>query len=188
MAGKSSTEITRLLLALKDGKQEALEELTPLIYQELRGIASRLLKKESGKFTVQTTDLVHEAYLRLIDENQLSWENRAHFFAIAARAMRQYLVYYARKSKAAKRGGGQFNITLNEFQLRSEQKSQEILALDEALSRLETFDPRMNKIVELRYFSGLTIQETATVLSISPATVKREWVTAKAWLYNEMAG
>lgn len=187
MAQERQTEVTRLLLELNSGKKEAFEQLAPLIYHELRQIASRYLKRESGKKTIQTTDLVHEAYLRLVDESQFSWENRAHFFAVAARAMRQFLVFYAKKRKALKRGGGQINVTLNEGVVNIAQKSQQIIALDEALKLLESHDQRLSKIVELRYFSGLTIDETAKVMSISPATVKREWVTAKAWLYREIA-
>lgn len=182
----SRTEVTRLLLELKGGNEAALQELTPLIYQELRRIASGYLRGESNKHTIQTTDLVHEAYLRLIDEAHFSWENRAHFFAVAARAMRQFLIYYAKKRKAGKRSGGKVHVSLDEGAVLAEQKSAEMLALDEALSRLEVLDQRLNRIVELRYFTGLTIEETAKALSISPATVKREWVTAKAWLYREM--
>lgn len=186
MPQNSQKEVTRLLLLLKDGNQDVFDELAPLIYHELRTIASRYLKKEHRNLTIQTTDLVHEAYLRLVAENHYSWENRAHFFAIAARAMRQFLIHYARKRKTAKRGGGQFNLSLDETAVIAEQKSEEILALDEALSRLEAFDERMNRIVELRYFSGLSIKETAEVMAISPATVKREWVTARAWLSREL--
>ncbi len=163
-----------------------MDELAPMIYQELRQIASRYLRSESNRQTIQTTDLVHEAYLRLIDEAYYSWENRAHFFAVAARAMRQFLIYYAKKQKTAKRGGGKKAISLDEGAILAEQKSDDVLALDEALLRLKALDERMNRIVELRYFSGLSIEETAEVLSISTATVKREWTTAKAWLYNEL--
>lgn len=182
----SPTEITRLLLELRNGNEQAFEALTPLIYQELRAIASNFLRRESAKHTLQTTDLVHEAYLRLIDEAHFSWENRAHFFAVAARAMRQFLVFYAKQKKAQKRGGGDKPVTFKEQYVHKEQKSQDIIALDAALQLLEAQDVRLSRIVELRYFSGLTIKETAEVLSISPATVKREWVTAKAWLYREI--
>ncbi len=186
MANTSPINVTSLLLELKNGNEEAFESLAPLIYQELRQIASRYLKRESGKHTIQTTDLVHEAYLRLVDEAHYSWENRAHFFAVAARAMRQFLIYYAKYRKAAKRGGGQAEIALDEGAIIAEEKSEQILALDEALSRLKLKDERMSRIVELRYFSGLTIEETAEVLSISTGTVRYEWTMAKAWLHREL--
>ena len=178
--------VTNLLLDLKNGNLQAFDQLTPLVYNELRQIASRYLRKERKGHTIQTTDLVHEAYLRLIDEAYFSWENRAHFFAVAARAMRQLLIESARKRKAKKRGGGAVNLSLDEGAMMAQQKSEEIIALEEALQKLEKLDERMTRIVELRYFSGLTIEETATVLSISPATVKREWNTARAWLAKEL--
>lgn len=187
MTISNKSEVTQLLLKLKDGNEEVLTELAPLLYQELRKIASSYLKRESGVQTIQTTDLVNEAYLRLVDEAYFSWENRIQFFAIAARAMRQYLIYYAKHRKADKRGGGQVNITLNEDVMQPDQKLVEILAINEAMERLETYDPRLNQIVELRYFAGLTIDETSKVMNISPATVKREWTTAKAWLATELS-
>jgi RNA polymerase sigma factor (TIGR02999 family) len=180
------TQVTNLLQQLNKGNDQALAELAPVIYKELRQIASRLLKNESGKYTLQTTDLVHEAYLRLVDEAYFSWENRVQFFAIAARAMRQFLIAYAKKQKALKRGGAQINITLDESAVVVEQKSLQVLALDEALGRLEKFDERLGRIVELRYFAGLTIDETSKAMDISPATVKRDWTTAKAWLASEI--
>ncbi len=186
MQDASSHQVTHLLLDLKNGNLQAFDQLTPLVYNELRKIASRYLRQERKGHTIQTTDLVHETYLRLIDEAHFSWENRAHFFAVAARAMRQLLVENARKRKAKKRGGGAVNLSLDEGAVMAEQKSDEILALEEALQTLEKLDERMTRIVELRYFSGLTIEETAAVLSISPATVKREWNTARAWLAKEM--
>jgi len=187
MAQNLQTQVTQLLQELNKGNDKALAELAPVIYQELRQIASGYLRKESGKYTLQTTDLVHEAYLRLVDEAYFSWENRVQFFAIAARAMRQYLIYYAKKQKAIKRGGAQINITLDESAVVVEQKSLQVLALDEALSQLEVHDERLGRIVELRYFAGLTIDETSKAMDISPATVKREWTTAKAWLASELS-
>ncbi|MEL6820721.1 MAG: ECF-type sigma factor [Calditrichota bacterium] len=182
----SRTEATQMLLELKNGKTAVLDQLAPLIYHELQRIASNYLKQESRNATIQTIDLVHEAYLRLIDESQLSWENRAHFFAVASRAMRQFLIYYANKKKAQKRGGNAVKLSLDEGAVLAEQKSDVLLALDEALTRLGEFDNRMSRVVELRYFSGLTVEETAEVLNISTATVKREWATAKAWLWQEL--
>ncbi|KAA3614981.1 MAG: sigma-70 family RNA polymerase sigma factor [Calditrichaeota bacterium] len=187
MARNLQTQVTQLLQQLNKGNDKALSELAPVIYQELRRIASGYLKKESGKYTLQTTDLVHEAYLRLVDEAYLSWENRVQFFAIAARAMRQFLIAYAKKQKAIKRGGTQINITLDENAVSNEEKSLQVLALDDALSQLEVYDERLGRIVELRYFAGLTIDETSKAMDISPATVKREWTTAKAWLASEMS-
>ena len=186
MSTPPPNDITRLLLDLKAGDGNALGELTPLVYHELRQMASRYLRRESGQHTIRTTDLVHEAYLRLINESDQSWENRAHFFAVAARAMRQFLIASARRRKAAKRGGGRAAVTFEDGALLIQEKSEHLLALDEALSELAGFDDRMSRIVELRYFSGLTIEETAEVLGISPATVKRDWTTARAWLYTAM--
>lgn len=187
MNAANKSEITKLLINLNNGDDRVLNQLAPVIYQELRNIASNLLRKESGNNTLQTTDLVHEAYLRLVDEAYFSWENRVQFFAIAARAMRQFLIYYAKHKKADKRGGGKTKITLDEACVITEQKLSEILELDEALKRLEVHDPRMIQVVELRYFAGLTIDETSKALNISPATVKREWTTAKAWLATELS-
>ncbi len=180
------TGVTRLLREINKGDDSAMGELASVIYQELRQIASRLLKNESGKHTLQTTDLVHEAYLRLVDEAYFSWENRVQFFAIAARAMRQFLIAYAKKQKALKRGGSLIKVTLDENAVAAEEKTLRVLALDEALQRLEQYDPRLGRIVELRYFAGLTIEETARVMDISPATVKRDWITARAWLASEI--
>ncbi len=186
MKQNTRQEVTRLLIQIRRGNDQALNELAPLIYHELREMASAYLKRESGRHTLQTTDLVHEAYLRLVDEAYYSWENRLHFFALAARAMRQFLIAYAKKQKAAKRGGGAANITFDDNAMAGRSAPLDMLALDEALSRLETFDTRLGRIVELRYFAGLTIEETATALNISPATVKREWSTARAWLASEL--
>ncbi|RMG67047.1 MAG: sigma-70 family RNA polymerase sigma factor [Calditrichaeota bacterium] len=186
MAADPKQEVTRLLLAYSGGNQQALETLFPLVYQELRRLASGYLRGESHRKTLQTTDLVHEAYLRLVDESQLSFQNRSHFFAIAARAMRQFLVYYAKRRKASKRGGGATALPLEEEALVAVQKSEALLALDQALDRLSELDPRAAQVVELRYFSGLTIEETARALNVSPATVKRDWQAARAWLYAQL--
>ncbi len=187
MSKFTQKEISEMLEKLRGGDQKVLDQLMPIMYDELHRIASQLLHKEYRKHTLQTTELVHEAYIRLVGNEPLSWQNRAHFFGIAASAMRQILVDYARKRKAAKRGKGKKPITLNEVMLLSPDNIDELLALDEALTRLKTFDERQSRIVEMRYFTGLTIEETAEVLAISPATVKREWNLAKAWLYRELS-
>lgn len=182
MVTQSKLSTTQLLLQVKDGKRQAIDDLTPLVYNELRKLASHYLVMEYRRRTIQTTELVHEAYLRLIDERHFSPENRLHFFSVAARAMRQLLIQNARKRNAGKRGGGAERLSLDENAIAGQQRSQEILALDAALSKLGELDERLARVVELRYFSGLTIEETAMVLSISSATVKRDWITAKAWL------
>jgi RNA polymerase sigma factor (TIGR02999 family) len=186
MNNTSHTEITLLLNELQNGNKESINKILPLVYNELRRLASKYLKKEYSNRTIQTTELVHEAYLKLIGSNEVSWQNRTHFFGIAANAMRQILVDYARKRKAGKRGEGKDNISLDDAPTISVQTDEQILALDNALKKLETVDERSCKIVELRYFSGLTIEETAEFLEISPATTKRDWNFAKAWLYREI--
>ena len=186
MQNKQQQNITQLLNDLSEGNNVAIEKLLPLVYDELRKISSKYLRDEYRQHTLQTTELVHEAYLKLIGDQKISWQNRAHFFGIAARTMRQILVDYARKRNAVKRGGGERKLTLDQTPLLSEVSDEKILALDEALKRLESIEERSSKIVELRYFSGLTIEETAEILQISPATVKRDWNFAKAWLYREI--
>lgn len=178
--------ITQLLNDLSQGNNVAIEKLLPMVYDELRKISSKYLRDEYRQHTLQTTELVHEAYLKLIGSQQISWQSRAHFFGIAAKTMRQILVDYARKRNAVKRGSGERKITLDESPLIIDISDEKILALDEALKRLESIEERSSKIVELRYFSGLTIEETAEILQISPATVKRDWNFAKAWLYREI--
>ena len=169
------------------GKQEALDALLPLVYAELHRQASRYLRRERAGHTLQTTALIHEAYLKLIDQREVNWQNRAHFFGIAAQAMRRILVDYARERHRAKRGGIGENLPLEEAALVvSEERRVDLVALDEALTRLAKFDERQARIVELRYFSGLSIEETAEVLGISPATVKSDWNVAKAWLRHEI--
>lgn len=177
-------EITDLLRAAESGSSDAVDRLIPLVYQELRQMASRYLRNERSGHTLQTTGLVHEAYLRLVDQSRTTWKNRAHFFGIAAQAMRRILVDYARRRQSAKRNAGS-PITLDEELVPREEA--EILGVDEALGRLGQLDERQGRIVELRYFAGLTIEETAEALDISPATVKREWLSARAWLQRELA-
>ncbi|MEJ7860253.1 MAG: sigma-70 family RNA polymerase sigma factor [Pyrinomonadaceae bacterium] len=179
-------EITQMLREWSDGKQEALDNLLPLVYDELHRQASRFLRKERQGHTLQTTALINEAYLKLIDQRTVNWQNRAHFFGIAAQAMRRILVDYARRRHRAKRGGIGEDLPLEAALVESEEKSVDLVALDEALTRLAEFDERQAQIVELRYFSGLSIEETAEVLRISPATVKSDWNVAKAWLRHEI--
>ena len=181
-----SDNVTRLLIEWGDGNQQALEALVPLIYKELRNLAHNFLYRERPGHTLQTTALVHEAYLKLIDQNDARWQNRAHFFAIAAQAMRRILIDSARKHAAAKRGGPQAELSLDEVADIALEPDINLLKLDEALNELAKIDPRQSRIVELRYFGGLTIEETAEVISVSPATVKREWMMARAWLHQEI--
>ncbi len=180
-----SAGFTKLLNNLSSGDSTALNEVLPIVYKELKKISSKYLNEEYRKNTMQTTELVHEAYIKLIGSKNITWQSKAHFFGIAAKTMRQILVDHARHRKALKRGGGDINITLGETSV-VVNESDQILALDDALQRLEKVEERTSKIVELRYFSGLSIEETAEVLSISPATVKRDWTFAKAWLYREL--
>jgi RNA polymerase sigma factor (TIGR02999 family) len=169
------------------GNTRALDDLMPLVYEELRRQASRFLRKERAGHTLQTTALIHEAYLKLIDQKAVAWQNRAHFFAIASVAMRRILVDYARERNREKRGGAAENLPLDEaLQISSKEKSLDLVALDEALTRLAEFDERQARIVELRYFSGLDNDETAEVLGVSNATVRRDWNFAKAWLRQEI--
>lgn len=179
-------EVTNLLIEWRNGNQDAFERLFPLVYDELRKIAKRYMSRESSGHTLQTEALVNEAYLRLVRQQGVDWKNRAHFFAISAQIMRHLLVDHARSHNYAKRGGGAIQISLNEGLAVSKEKSIDLLALDEALSRLEKMDERKNRIVELRYFAGLSSEETAEVLGISEITVKREWLKAKAWLFREI--
>ena len=182
-----SREITRMLQEWSGGKQEALDALLPLVYAELHRQASRYLRRERRDHTLQTTALIHEAYLKLIDQREVNWQNRAHFFGIAAQAMRRILVDYAKARHRAKRGGIGEDLPLEAAALAvSEERNIDLVALDEALTRLAGFDERQARIVELRYFSGLSIEETAEVLRISPATVKSDWNVAKAWLRHEI--
>jgi RNA polymerase sigma-70 factor, ECF subfamily len=178
--------ITLMLKRLNEGNQDVVSELVPLLYDELRRLASIYLRRERGDHTLQPTALVHEAYLRLVDQKEVHWQNRSHFFGIAAQQMRRILLDYARSHKAAKRGGLAGKLSLEEVMVAAKDNSGDVVALDETLSRLEAIDAQQAKIVELRVFGGLTVEEIAQVLSISPATVKRDWSMAKAWLTREL--
>ena len=183
----NAANVTQMLKEWSDGNTQVLDNLMPLVYDELRRQASRFLRKERSNHTLQTTALIHEAYLKLIDQKSVEWQNRAHFFAIASTAMRRILVDYARTRNRERRGGSAENLPLDEaFQISSNEKSIDLVALDEALTRLAQFDERQARIVELRYFSGLDNDETAAVLGVSNATVRRDWNFAKAWLRQEI--
>ncbi|MGH9948733.1 MAG: sigma-70 family RNA polymerase sigma factor [Pyrinomonadaceae bacterium] len=179
------SEITRLLDDYANGNRAVLDELLPLVYSELRRLAHSYLAHERQEITLQTTALVHEAYLKLIDQRSVDFKNREQFFALSAQAMRRILLDSARSRKAEKRGSG-LKVPLEDAGEISGSSNEHLIELDAALTELEEFDPAQAKIVELRYFGGLTIEETAEVLSISPATVKREWAMARAWLYDKM--
>ena len=168
------------------GDQSALSSLVPLVYEELRKLAGRYLRREGRAPTLQATMLVHEAYLRLLGDEKLQWKDRAHFLGIAARSMRQILIERARARNAQKRGGEQHPITLNDELIGQRERSIDVLALEAALERLAQLDPEQAKLVELRFFGGLTVEEVAEVMGISPATVKRRWTFARAWLRREM--
>ena len=184
----SRAKTTQLLIKWRHGDEAALHELMPRVYRELRGLANYYLGRERPDHTLQPTALVHEAYLRLIDDKEIDWQNRAHFFGIAAVRMRHILVEHARSRRAAKRGKGIFRLSLSEAEKLPEKRDVDLLALDDALARLEDIDAQKARLVELRYFGGLTIDETAEVLGISPATVKRAWSMARAWLRSEIDG
>jgi RNA polymerase sigma factor (TIGR02999 family) len=182
----SQQRVTELLTRWSDGDDAALAELTPLVYEELRRLAHRQMSAERPDHTLQTTALVNEAYVRMADQRNPRWQNRAHFFAVAARAMRRILVSYARSQRSQKRGGGALKVDLDEAALVSPEESKEIVDLHEALERLATLDSRKAQVVELKYFGGLNYDEMAEVLKISPVTVRRDWRFAKAWLYAEL--
>lgn len=183
-------QITALLTAWSAGRQEAFDELLPLVYDELKRVAARYMTKEARGHMLQATALVHEAYLRLIDQRRVQWRNRAHFFAVSASLMRRILVDHARARNAGKRGAGVAHVLLVDdlAEARPPVDGLDLLRLDDALRRLAALDPQQARIVELRYFGGLTIEETAHVAGVSSATVAREWTIAKAWLRNEMEG
>jgi RNA polymerase sigma factor (TIGR02999 family) len=188
MSAPQVSEVTQLLAALSGGDRDALNKLIPLVYDELRGLASRALRREHPGRTLATTALVHEAFIRLVDQRQVRWQDRNHFLAVAAQAMRRILVDHARARKAAKRGGGGPVVALDEAVAAAEERGGELTALDEALTRLGEIDPQQARVVELRFFGGLTIEETGEVTGVSPATVKRDWTMAKAWLRREVSG
>lgn len=181
-------EITRLLIAWRDGSPGAHGELFPLVYDELRNLARGQLHRRPAGETLRPTALVHEAYLKLVDQTRVRVNDREHFFALAAKAMRQILVDHARRRSAQKRGGGAVRTTLNENETPVELKSAEMLALDDALSRLESLEPRLAQVVELRFFGGLTVEEVGGALDLSSRTVKRDWRKARAFLYTAIAG
>ena len=187
LSADSPLQVTQLLLRWSQGDRRALDELTPLLYQELRQLARGYMSRENHSHTLQATALVNEAYLRLIEQNQVQWQNRAHFFAIAAQMMRRILVDHARRANYAKRGGGAVRVSLAEgFKVAQEEQTAEVLALDEALQRLSEIDPRRGRVVEMRYFGGLDNEEIAHALDISPNTVMRDWNLAKAWLRQQI--
>src|SRR5262245_52501858 len=184
---RSSATITQLLIKWRNGDHTALDELLPQVYSELRRLAGYYLRGERRGLTLQPSDLIHETYLRLVEEKEIDWQNRAHFFGIAAVRMRHILVEHARRRQAVKRGGDEFRLSLSKADRIAEKHDVNLLALDEALRQLEALDPQKSRIVELRYFGGLTIEETAEALRISPATVKRDWSMARAWLRSEIS-
>ena len=179
--------VTRLLVEWGNGDQQALEKLTPLVYQELKRLAARYLRRERREHTLQSTALVHEAWLRLIDQKQVQWQNRAQFFGIAAEMIRRILIDHARGRQAAKRGDGAIKLSLDDALATPNRRDLDLVALDDALHDLGRLDPQQSRLVELRFFAGLSIEESAEVLGVSPATVKREWMAAKAWLYREIS-
>jgi RNA polymerase sigma factor (TIGR02999 family) len=183
---QTQTQITQLLQKWQEGNNEALETLMPLVYAELKRLAGSYLRRERPDHTLQSAALVNEAYLRLVDQTQTQWQNKAHFFGIAAQMMRRILADHARGHNAAKRGAGMPELELNEAVAQAQTKSVDLLDLEEALQKLEKLDAQQGKIVELRFFSGLSIEDTANVLGISPATVKRDWAAARAWLFREV--
>jgi RNA polymerase sigma factor (TIGR02999 family) len=189
MSEPASHEVTQLLLAWGGGDEEALNKLVPLIHAELHRLARHYMRQERAGHTLQTTALVNEAYLKLVDwRNQnVQWQNRAHFFGVSAQVMRHILVDHARASRYQKRGGGQVNLSLDEALTVSTEKSADLVALDDALKSLARIDERKARIVELRFFGGLSVDETAEVLKISPRTVMRDWSLAQAWLYRELS-
>jgi len=187
MTTPSSQEITKLLLAWSNGDQAAFDRLTPLVYEELHRLAARYMRRQQPGHTLQTTALVNEAYLRLIDASQVRWQNRAHFFAVAAQLMRRVLVDFARARHNLKRGGAAQRISLDEALVVAPERGADLLALDDALRRLAALNPRQSQAVELRYFGGLSEEEAAEALKTSPRTVRREWSLARAWLYRELS-
>jgi len=180
----SPSEVTILLTHLTDGNQEGASKLVPLIYDEMRRLANRYMRRERVDHTLQTTALVHEAYLKLVEQRSVNWRGRAHFLGIAAQVMRRILIDHARGHLRRKRGGKQEVVLLDEALVFSPQKSKELIRVDDALHELAKRDPRQAKIVELRFFGGLTVEETAELLELSPKTVKRDWAVAKAWLHG----
>ena len=188
MATFSSEEVTQLLVAWSNGDKKALDQLMPLVYQQLHRLARRRLVQEGPGHTLQTTALVHEAYLRLVGQKNSKWQNRAHFYAIAAQMMRRILVDYARSRRYAKRGGSAQKVSFDERMAVSDGNAASVVAVDEALTTLAGIDERKSKMVELRFFGGLSIEETAAVLGVSTGTIRRDWTLTKAWLQREIYG
>jgi RNA polymerase sigma factor (TIGR02999 family) len=187
MANEPSHDVTRLLDDLSDGRRQAFDELLPLVYAELRRRAANQLRRERRNHTLQPTALVNEAFLKLVDQRSVRWQNRVHFLSVASQAMRRILLDHARTHRRVKRGGAPAQVTLDEALMSEDSRSIDLLALDEALERLSALDERQARVVELRFFGGLSVEEAAEVLSLSPATVKREWSMAKAWLHAELS-
>src|SRR5271157_5024296 len=183
----TSGKVTKLLLELSGGNRAVVDELIPFLYQELKRIAAAQLRRERPGHTLQVTALVHEAYLKLVNQRQVTWQNRAHFFGVAAQVMRRILLDYAKGRARGKRGGDVQKTSLDEALTVSYDRAFELVQIDEALQRLATFDQRQAKVVEMRFFGGLSVEETAEALGVSEPTVKREWAMAKAWLYRELA-
>jgi RNA polymerase sigma factor (TIGR02999 family) len=186
LEGPATHHVTQLLLAWRQGNQSAFEELIPLVYDELRRLAHRQLRGERPNHTLQTAELVHETYLRLVDSSRVNWQNRAHFLAVAAQSMRRILVDAARSRQSLKRGGDQTRVALDAELTIAGAANVDVVALDDALEALSLADQRKSRVVELRFFGGLSVDETAEVLDISPETVMRDWKVAKAWLFKEL--
>lgn len=184
---QSPADLTALLVKWSGGDKQALDELMPLVYKELRRIADSFFRRERADHTLQPTALINEAYLRLIDEKNITWQSRAHFIGVAAQLMRFILIDHARARGSAKRGGSSQKVSLDEAVVFFAQKDLDLISLDEALKKLEAIDPQQSRVVELRFFGGLSIEETAVAMDISPATVKREWAMAKAWLHKKLS-
>jgi len=182
----ATTDATRLLAKLARGNGEAADELLPVVYDELRWLADRYLQDEPGDHTLQPTALVHEVYIRLVADTERTWENRSQFFAVASRAMRHLLIDHARRRQAAKRGGGHHKISLDEVTEPSVDRDEYLVALDDALSELASLDPQLSRLIELRFFGGLGVDETAKVLGVAPITVKRRWKLARGWLHRQV--
>lgn len=183
-----SNHITQLLIDWGEGNETALDQLLPLVYSELRLMAKRQMRKQPSAHTFQTTELIHEAYLKLAGKEERKWENRSHFFGVAAKAMRHILVDYARSKSREKRGGWQEKITLAENLNSSKEKSEDIIALDDALKKLSEFEERKSQVVELKYFAGMTFDEIGKILNVSKKTAQRDWRFARMWLLREMSG
>jgi RNA polymerase sigma factor (TIGR02999 family) len=185
--GEAGTEVSTLLHAWSGGDQSALDRLTPIVYEELRRLARRYLKREHTGHSLQTTALVNEAYMRLVDYKRMQWQDRAHFFAVSSQVMRRILVEHARRHNL-KRGGDVQHLSLEEAAMVGDDRGADLVALDDAMNALARQDPRKVQVVEMRFFGGLSVEETAEVLKVSPVTVMRDWSTARAWLYRELTG